>query len=290
MKPTPFTYHAAKTLDDVFAVLDTHGDDAKILAGGQSLGPMMNMRLAQPAHVVDVNGLADLDFVREDAGRLEIGALTRHHTVATSDLVAARCPVLAAAARTVGHYAIRQRGTFGGSLAHADPAAQFPLIAVLLDAEIDIASARGPRTVPASAFFVSIFTTALEEDEMVIQVRFPPLLRGEGWGYRQESRRVGDFAMVAVAATLALEPDGRVRGLRLALGGVADRPLALTEEAAELVGDLPDGAWLARLADWAAARLQPAVDPRVPAEYRRELTAVLVRRALGDCVATAARG
>ena len=290
MKPAPFTYHAATSLEDVFAVLDTHGDDAKILAGGQSLGPMMNMRLAQPAHIVDVNRLPDLDFVREDGGRLEIGALTRHHTVATSERVAERCPVLAAAARTVGHYAIRQRGTFGGSLAHADPAAQFPLIAVLLDAEITVASARGSRTVPASAFFLSIFTTALEADEMVLHVRFPPVLRGEGWGYRQESRRVGDFAIVAVAATLVLEADGRVGGLRLALGGVGDRPVSLTEEASELAGCQPDEAWVARAATWAAGRIEPAADPRVPVEYRRELTAVLVRRALADCLATAAGG
>ena len=290
MKPASFTYHSAKTLDDVFAVFEAHGEDATILAGGQSLGPMMNMRLAQPAHVIDVNGLPDLEFVREEGGRIEIGALTRHHTLATSKLVAERCPVLAAGARTVGHYAIRQRGTFGGSLAHADPAAELPLLAVLLDAEIAIASARGRRTLPAGEFFVSIFTTALEADEMVIQVSLPALARGEGWGFRQLSRRAGDFAIVAVAATLVLDADGRVGCLRLVLGGVADAPLALTKEAKELAGRRPDGAWLERAAAWAAARIEPAADPRVPAEYRRELTAVLVRRALEDCVATAARG
>ncbi len=289
MKPAPFTYHAAKTLDDVFAIFETHGEDARILAGGQSLGPMMNMRLARPAHVIDVNHLPDLDFVREKGGRMEIGALTRHHTIGTSELIAERCPVLAAAARTVGHYAIRQRGTFGGSVAHADPAAQFPLIAVLLDAEIVLASVRGLRTVPAIEFFVSIFTTALEADEMVIEARLPSLARGEGWGYRQQSRRAGDFAIVAVAATLVLEADGRVGRLRLALGGVGDTPLALTENATELAGDLPDGAWLERVAAWAAARIQPANDPWVPTEYRRELTAVLVRRALEDCLATLVR-
>ncbi|MFQ6017464.1 MAG: FAD binding domain-containing protein [Kiloniellaceae bacterium] len=289
MKPAAFTYHAPRSLEEVFDLLAAHGEDAKILAGGQSLGPMMNLRLAQPGHVIDLNGIAGLDFIREENGALAIGALARHRAVETSPLVAEACPILARAAATVGHYVIRHRGTMGGSLAHADPAAQFPLIAVLLGAEVTLASPRGTRKIPAGEFFVSILTTAIAADEVITKVCFPARAAGEGWGFRMLSRRVGDFAIVAAAATVTLHA-GRVAKLRLALGGVEDRPVALTELASELTGAEPDAAWLARAASGTASGIEPQDDPKVPAVYRRELAEVLTRRALEDCLGTANEG
>jgi carbon-monoxide dehydrogenase medium subunit len=289
MKPAAFTYHAPSTLGEVFELFAAHGEEAKILAGGQSLGPMMNMRLAQPAHVIDVNGIAELDFILEENGALAVGALARHREVETSSLVRAVCPILAKAASSVGNYTIRQRGTMGGSLAHADPAAQFPLIAVLLGAEVTIASPRGTRTVPAAEFFVSVFTTDIAADEVITKVRFPALVAGEGWGFQMLSRRVGDFAIVAAAATVILH-GSRVVSLRLALGGVTDRPVALADLVSELTGVEPDAAWLERAASGAMSGVEPDDDPKVPAAYRRELAAVLVRRALEDCLDAAGEG
>lgn len=290
MKPAPFSYHRARSLQDVVALFETCGQDAKILAGGQSLGPMMNMRLAQPAHVIDINGIGDLSFIREEGERIAIGALTRHREVETSTLVRAACPVLARAAETVGHYAIRQRGTFGGSLAHGDPAAQFPLLATLLGAEFELLSRRGVRRMPAADFFLSVFTTALDPDEILTLARFPRLAQGEGWGFRMLSRRAGDFAIAAVAATLRLDRSGRVKSLRLAVGAVEATPKGVDDVAADSLGRMPDAAWAWTVAAAVAERLDPMDDPRTPAEFRRELAGVLVRRALGDCIETARAG
>ena len=201
MKPAPFRYHRPQSLGEALALLTEFGADAKLIAGGQSLGPMMNMRLAQPAELIDVNALPGLDGIRTHPDSLEIGALARHHAVATSPVVRKYCPLVAEAAQTIGHYAIRSRGTLGGSLAHADPAAQLPLVAATLGAEIAVAGPRGERRIGAGEFFVSFMTTALEPDEILVSVRFPKAAPGERHAYLQFSRRQGDFALVAVAAT-----------------------------------------------------------------------------------------
>ncbi len=284
MKPAPFSYHAAQTLDEAFALLQAHGDEAKILAGGQSLTPMMNMRLAQPTHLVDIGGIEDLAYIRGNGDRVEIGALTRHYQLEQSSLVQRACPILAAAAHNVGHYAIRQRGTIGGSLAHADPAAELPLMAMLFDTEIEIGSGAGNRVVMASDFLVSIYTTALEPGEILTQVVFPTLDAGEGWGFRWVSRRVGDFAIVSVAVTVKLDGSGRVERLRLAVGGVDATPLALGQLANAYVGQEPDSRWVEAIAEEAAGRVQPGSDLHASAEYRCELTQVLLRRALRDAL------
>lgn len=279
MKPASFRYHRPRSLGEALALLAEHGPDAKPIAGGQSLGVMLNMRLAQPAALVDLNALGGLDFVNEKADAVEIGALTRHHTVATSPLVRAACPLLADAAREIGHYAIRTRGTLGGSLAHADPAAQLPLVAVTLGAEIALASRRAERRVAAEDFFLSLMTTALEPDELIISVRFPKKASGERHAYQQFTRRRGDFAIVAVAASLTLD-GSQVRTLRLAVGGVEDKPIALDELARRAQGQVADAAWAAKLAAAARETLQPADNPRVPALFRSELVEVLTRRSL----------
>jgi carbon-monoxide dehydrogenase medium subunit len=263
VKPAPFRYHRPQSLAEALALLAEFGADAKLIAGGQSLGPMMNMRLAQPAELIDLNALSGLDGIHEHPESLEMGALARHHAVASSPLVRRYCPLLAEAAQTIGHYAIRSRGTLGGSLAHADPAAQLPLVAATLGAE---------RRIGAGEFFVSLMTTALAPDELLVSVRFPKAAPGERHAYLQFSRRQGDFAIVAVAATL--DP----QRLRLGIGGAEDRPVLLTDS---VTRERPDPAAVARRARDA---VNPAEDPRVPAVYRRELVEVLTRRAVQKCL------
>ena len=278
MKPAAFSYHRPASLEEALVQL-ARSDNAKVIAGGQSLGPMMNMRLAAPSALVDLNDLTEMSYVREVGDMLEIGALTRHHQVEESELVRSSCPLLAQAARTIGHYAIRQRGTLGGSLAHADPAAQLALVAVTLDARINIVSVRGQRTVRAADFFVAVMATALEPDEVIRSVCFPKAASQEGTEYQIFNRRHGDFAIVAVATTVTLH-DGRVASLRLGLSGIGPVPVAYGALASEFAGRIPDGAWIAQLAGAARDAIAPEDDARVPAVYRRELTETLVRRAM----------
>ena len=279
MKPARFIYHCPRTLDEALGLLATYGDSAKIIAGGQSLVPMMNMRLAAPAELIDLNGLPGLADIRDTGEFIEAGALTRHFQLAGSELVRSRCSLLAHAAETIGHYAIRQRGTLGGSLAHADPTAQLPLIAVTLDAEIDIASNRGKRTVRAADFFLSIMTTVLEPDEVVVAVRFPSAVPGEGAAFRLFNRRRGDFAIVAVAATMTV--DNRcIAGLRIGVGGVGPIPIAYTELCRQFVGQPAEASRIRELAGAVRDATKPEDNPRIPAEYRRELAQTLTERAL----------
>ncbi|TAK81785.1 MAG: xanthine dehydrogenase family protein subunit M [Betaproteobacteria bacterium] len=281
MKPASFAYHRPRSLGEALALLAEHGAEAKPLAGGQSLGPMMNMRLAQPARLIDLNAIKGLDFLNETENAVEIGALTRHQTIASSSLVRAACPLLAEAAQSIGHYAIRARGTLGGSLAHADPAAQLPLVAATLGAEIAVAGPRGERRIAAQDFFVSLMTTVLEPDELIVSVGFPKAAPREAHAFVQFSRRRGDFAMAAVAVSVLLDVQKRIQRLRLGIGGVEDKPVVPTRLIEQSEGKVPEPAALA-----AAAReaVSPAENPRVPAVYRRELVEVLTRRALQKCL------
>jgi aerobic carbon-monoxide dehydrogenase medium subunit len=279
MKPAAFRYHRPATLEQALTLLAEHGDAAKPIAGGQSLVPMMNLRLAQPAELVDLGNLAGLDVVREVGDEIEIGALARHQTLADSELLRHRCPLLAEAAAGIGHYAIRQRGTLGGSLAHADPAAQLPLVAATVGGTIEVASARGRRVVPAADFFVAVMTTTLAADELVVALRIPAQRQNEGAAFTLFSRRCGDFAIVSVAASLALK-GGRVECLRLGVGGVEPAPAVLAELAASQVGRVADGAWVTAIAAAAREAVDAQDDERISALYRRELTETLVTRAL----------
>jgi carbon-monoxide dehydrogenase medium subunit len=279
VKPGAFRYHRPATLDGALGLLAEHGEMAKAIAGGQSLVPMMNLRLAQPAELIDLGDVAGLDVVREHGSFIEVGALVRHQAVADSELLRQRCPLLAEAASGVGHYAIRQSGTLGGSLAHADPAAQLPLVAVTLGAQIELASRRGRRTVRAADFFVSVMTTALEPDELIVAVRFPVADEREGQAFRLFSRRCGDFAIVSVAASLQLRA-GQVERLRLGVGAVEAVPKLLDDLSARQRGRRADAAWAAEVAAAARDAVEPEDDDRIPALYRRELTETLVARAL----------
>ncbi len=289
MRPAPFSYHAADSLEHVYALLERHGEDARLLAGGQSLVPMMNLRIAQPGHVIDINPIEELGFIREDTGRIEVGALTRHCELEKSAVLGRTCPILPFAAGAIGHYAIRCRGTIGGSLAHADPAAELPLVAVLLDAGIIAASSSGTRAVPAGEFFVSTFATALDPGEVVERIVFPVLAHGEGWGFRSIGRRIGDFAIVSAATTVLLDQTGRVERLRIALGGVGATPVALPDVAERVLGHEPEPDLIAVVASAAAEHVQPDADMHASREYRRELVEVLLRKALEDAVSGAVR-
>lgn len=279
MKPAAFDYHRPQTLGEALELLAELGDEARPLAGGQSLVPMMNMRVARPEHLVDLNDLAELDFIGVTDRAVEIGAMTRHRAVEHSEPVTRSCPILPVVVHTIGHDAIRERGTLGGSLALADPSAQWPLLAVLLDARIELASQSGRRSVAAGAFFTGVFATAAEPGELVVAASFPKLAPGEGWGYRSFTRRLGDFAIVAAAATVSLGPAGRIETLRLTLSGVGDRPVRLDAVTDRFRGRALDAAELGRAV---AAAVTLEDDAIAGAPFRRDLTEVLSTEAVNE--------
>ena len=283
MKPAAFDYWRAETIEDALSQLASGEGEAKVLAGGQSLGPMLNMRLATPQRLIDLNDLSELAYIRDQGDTLEVGPLTRHHQLAQSPLLRRRCPLLARASQTIGHYAIRQRGTLGGSLAHADPAAQLPLVAVTLGAGLELQSARSRRTVPAQEFFVSAMNTSLAPDEIIRSVRFPAATEHEAEAFEIFSRRHGDFAIVAVACTLALR-DERVMGIRLGVGGVHATPLNLSAHLQGFVGRQPNMAWISDVAQAVQDLANPAEDSRIPADYRQDLAGSLTRQALASAL------
>lgn len=281
MKPPPFRYHRAETLDHALAVLAAEGEGAKLLAGGQSLMPLLNFRLLHPAVLVDINPVHGLAEIAETATGLRIGALARHAAVAETPAIARHFPLIVAAMAELGHPAIRNRGTIGGSLAQADPAAEWPLLAVLLQARILTRSPRGAGAYAAARFFVSALTTALAADEIITAVEFPYLAPGAGWGFAELARRHGDFALAAVGVTLAAAA-GRARGVRIAMLGGSDVPCRAEAAEAILEGEPPTPA---RLADAIAAvreAADPASDLHASAAYRRELIGVLAGRAITD--------
>jgi aerobic carbon-monoxide dehydrogenase medium subunit len=245
---------------------------------------MMNMRLATPAQLIDLNDLTELAYVREAGDWLEIGALTRHYQLAESLVVRRHCPLLAQAAQTIGHYAIRQRGTIGGSLAHADPAAQLSLVAVTLDARLNIVGARSQRWVRAAEFFVSAMTTALEADELILSIQFPKAAAREAASYRMFNRRHGDYAIVAVGASVGLRGD-KVETLRLGVGGVAPVPRTFPDVAQAFLGRVPDERWVGQIAASVRQSIVPEGDSRIPALYREELAEALVAGALEHALA-----
>ena len=278
MKPASFRYARPATAAEAVALLASHHGEAKLLAGGQSLVPLLNMRLVRPAVLVDLNGARELERVEAAPdGGLVLGALVRHADLAASPLVRRRAPLLAAAARHVGHAAIRNRGTLGGSLAHADPAAELPAAAVALDATLGLLGPRGMRRVAAGEFFRGLLSTALAADEVLAEVVVPAA--GAGWGFAEMARRPGDFALAGVAACL----DGPARA-RIVGFGVADRPRRLRGAEAIAAAAPRDPTMPARAGAAAAADGEPAADVHASSEYRRHLAAVLAEDALRAAV------
>ncbi|HET6312708.1 MAG TPA: xanthine dehydrogenase family protein subunit M [Chloroflexia bacterium] len=281
MKPTPFEYYAPRTRQEALDLLAEHAGEAKVLAGGQSLVPSMNFRLAQPSILVDLNGVDDLFGIQvgED-GRLLVGAMTRHRSMERSPIVAERAPLIAEAMPFVAHPQIRNRGTFGGSLAHADPAAELPALAVVLDAQMRVQNATGDRWIGASDFFLGLFTTALEEDEMLVEVSVPPLPARTGTAFEEFARRHGDYALVGAAAVVTLGEDGTVTESRLVLLSVGDMPVVSMSASAALLGQRPTEEAIRAAAEALEADIDPQADIHATAEYRRHLAKVLARRTL----------
>jgi len=283
VKPAPFEYVRVLRLEDALGCLATAGA-AKILAGGQSLVPMMNMRLVRPSRLVDINavrGLADIGV--SPGGSLVIGALARHTDLVTSPLVRERAPLLAAAASHVGHRAIRNRGTLGGSLAHADPAAELPAAVLALDATLTVAGPRGRRRIGAGDFFLGLFATAGAPDEILVEVEIPAQC-GAGWGFAETARRAGDFAIAGVAGVLR-RGDARGRcDARLVGFGVGDRPIRLTAVETMLAGDGVTPEVAAPAGAIAAGCCDPTDDVHASADYRRHLVTVLTERVVRDAL------
>ena len=284
MKPAAFRYFSPRTVDHALDLLATHGEEGKILAGGQSLVPAMNFRLARPASVIDINRIDALDYVREEGGLLCIGALARHARFETPVTGGALAAFLPRVAHHIAHVPIRTRGTFCGSVAHADPASEWCMVAATLDAELVIASHRGTRRLQPPDYFVTALTTALEPDELLTEIRLP--LLDDGWrtGFAEFSRRAGDYALAMCAAFLRVE-DGRIVEARLGIGGATDRPSRITA-AEELLTGSDGGEHARREAGNAAAQaIDPLEDVQASAAFRRDLVRAMVGRAVAQALA-----
>jgi carbon-monoxide dehydrogenase medium subunit len=279
MKLPDFTYEVPATLAEAVGLLAEQQDEASVLAGGQSLIPLLALRLARPPVLVDINGLSELSGVSATDGWLAVGAMTREYEAEESETVAETVPLLAAALPLIGHDAIRSRGTIGGSLAHADPAAELPAVARALDAEFVVRSQSGERVIPAAEWFEGYLTTSRRSDEILVEVRFPVAGPGTGVSFQEVARRHGDFAMVGLAASLTLA-DGAVSDARLAFSGVADVPVRAAEAEAFLAGQQPSAEVFEEAARRATANLDPPADLHGSAEYRKKVAAALVRRGL----------
>jgi aerobic carbon-monoxide dehydrogenase medium subunit len=280
MKLPDFAYEAPATLAEAVELLAEHQDEASVLAGGQSLIPLLALRLARPPVLVDINGLSELSGVSVTDDWVAIGAMTREYVAEESAAVAETLPLLAAALPLIGHEAIRSRGTIGGSLAHADPAAELPAVARALDAEFVVRSRSGERVIPAAEWFEGYLATARHADEILVEVRFPTAEPGTGATFQEVARRHGDFAMVGLAASLTLA-DGTVTDARLAFSGIADVPVRAAEAEAFLLGQEPSAQLFAEAARRATADIDPPADLHGSAEYRKKVAATLVRRGLG---------
>jgi CO/xanthine dehydrogenase FAD-binding subunit len=279
MKPPAFDYVAATSVDMAVAALAAAGSEAKIIAGGQSLMPMLNFRLIRPSVLVDINGIAALAYIEEAASGIRVGALTRHYQLETSAVIGRHFPVLSCAMTHVAHLAIRNRGTIGGSLSHADPAAELPMLALLLDASLHIASASGTRTIAARDFFLDALTVDLASADILTAIVLPKLPPRTGWGFEEVARRHGDFALAAVAAMLTIA-DGAISQARIALTGVGPTPLRAAEAEALLQGHALEACLTRRAIEAARAAIAPETDLHASSDYRRHLAGVLTGRAL----------
>jgi CO/xanthine dehydrogenase FAD-binding subunit len=282
VKPAPFEYLAPDDLESALAAMRQHGYDAKLLAGGQSLIPLLNFRLASPSILVDLNPLGDLDFVRPSpAGGLQIGAMTRQSALESDPLITERAPLLHEAIPFIAHPQIRNRGTLGGTLAHADPAAELPAIALALQARLRIRSDISDRWVEAKDFFVGLLTTALEPEEILVEIEIPPSPPRSGWSFLEVSRRHGDYALAGLAAHIALDEAGCCTTARLVYLSAGDGPLLVTTAVEPLLGQEPSDPVLQEIARQAAAEeVQPTGDIHASAEFKRHLCRVLTYRAL----------
>jgi len=289
MKPAPFKYYAPDTVSEALGLLGEFGYDAKILAGGQSLIPTMNFRLARPAVLIDLNRANELFYINPDNnGGLRIGAMTRERQVELSPLVAERAPLVAETMPHIAHEQIRNRGTFGGCMAHADPAAELPTIAVATKASITVRGKTGERVIPAEDFFLSLFTTVMQPDEILTEVSIPPLAPRTGWSFMEVARRHGDYALIGVAATVTLNADNQCEEARLVYVSAGDRPENAQNATGLLQGQALTAEAIEAAADAADKDVAPGTDIHATSEYRRHLVRVLTRKALTQAAERAA--
>jgi carbon-monoxide dehydrogenase medium subunit len=286
MLPSRFEYHRAGSLDEAFSLLAQFGDEAKVLAGGQSLIPMMKLRFASPGHLVDVNHITGLDGIAESDGMLRIGALVRHNALAANDIIKARYPTIATAAPMIADPLVRNLGTIGGSLAHADPAGDLGSVMLSLAASVVLRSSGGERTVPVGEFLVDTFTTSIRPDELLTEIQVPMPSGTSGGTYMKLERKVGDFATVGVAISLAMS-NGSIGRAGIGLTGVGLKNIEATEAEASLAGDEPGDEAFAQAGQLAAAASNPVTDVRGSEEYKRHIVDVYVRRGLARALETA---
>jgi carbon-monoxide dehydrogenase medium subunit len=278
MKPPPFSYYVPETIADVIGLLSSR-ENAKLLAGGQSLMPMLNMRFVLPDHVIDLNRVQDLAYIREAGGALEIGAMTRQRDLEFTEVVRLRCPLIHEAILQVGHRQTRNRGTLGGSLCHLDPSAELVAVATALDATVSVTGPEGQREIPFADFPAAYMTPAIDPDELLICVRFPLWARGHGHAFVEFARRHGDFAVVSAAVLLEADGAGKITRAALTVGGLGPAPVRVSKVEQALVGSIASAA-LFREASESCRQLDAMGDVHAPASYRQHLAAVLSRRAL----------
>jgi carbon-monoxide dehydrogenase medium subunit len=293
VKPARFEYHVPSTVADVLTLLHEHGDGAKPLAGGQSLVPMLALRLTRFDHLIDLNRVAELQGIQRSNGTLSVGGMTRQAVVGRDPETAGAVPLLHRATPLIGHFQIRNRGTLGGSLAHADPASEYPAVAMALRAQFEVASVGGRRMVAAEDFFVSTWTTALEDDELLVAVHFPVWSGRVGFAIDEAARRHGDFAMVGTACAVELDATDRVTRAGLSLFGVGSTPVRAVRAEEALIGQPAAellGGGLADIGELALADCEPPDDIHASGTYRKQVGARLAARALGQALQEAGRG
>jgi len=283
MKPARFDYVAPATVDAAIEALRAAKGEGRILAGGQSLLPLLNFRMARPAVLVDLNGIKELSFIELRGDRLAIGALTRHREIEQSPLIASKLPVMAAAMRHVAHLAIRNRGTIGGSLSHADPAAELPMLSLFYGAELHVQGPEGRRTIAAEDFFVDALTNCLAPEEIVVEIEFP-MLQHDGWAFEEVARRFGDFALASIAVSVR-RSGTRMDDARVAVMGVADTPLRLRQVEGKLGAIGIDDGTPDRFAEFVTSSVSANGDLHASAEYRQHLLGQLARRAMQTALA-----
>jgi carbon-monoxide dehydrogenase medium subunit/2-furoyl-CoA dehydrogenase FAD binding subunit len=282
MKPCAFEYFNPQSVQEAIELLDRYGDEAKIIAGGQSLVPMMNFRLARPEILIDITGIKELDYVKTEGDELVIGALTRERDIEQSPLVVEKWPILSKAISFIGHSAIRNRGTIGGSLVHADPSAEIPTSLCALNGNVKVVGPSGEKILEPEEFFMTYLTTSLEPSDLLVEVRIPALPEKTGWSFGELSRRSGDFAIVAVGILLFTETAGVCREARISMGGVAPTPVRAEEAEALLAGQKITEKLIAEAAQQAAEETDTEPDYHASAEYRMDMARVFVKRGLQE--------
>lgn len=289
MIPPAFEYLRPKSVPEAVALLQQHGDNAKILSGGQSLIPMMKLRLARPSHLIDINRIPGLSYIREEGGFLKIGGLTREADLESSELVRSKYPLLLDTASVIADPQVRNLATVGGNLAHGDPANDHPATMIALGAQVVATGPKGERVIPIDGFFVSVFTTSLKQDELLTEIRIPAAAPRTGGSYFKLERKVGDFATAAVAVQLTLDDKGAVQKVGIGLTNVGATPLRARKAEDALRGKRPDQAAVAQAAQLASDEAQPSSDLRGPAEYKKGLVKELTKRALARALERAGK-